>query len=56
MDRQNAQNNRVNQCNPNHPSDGPGRPSNYQGATDKSNLNNHANQLNPNNDRYVEKK
>jgi len=65
MDR-NAQNNHTdgrnqhnqysNQCNPNHPSDGPGRQHAYQGANDRANLNNHSNQLNPNNERFVQKK
>jgi len=59
MDRQNAQrqnDQRSNQCNPNHAKDGPGRQHEYQGATDKASLNNHGQQLNPNNERYVQKK
>ncbi|KAL5234907.1 hypothetical protein ACI65C_002317 [Semiaphis heraclei] len=55
MDRQssNSQANRTNQCNPNHQATGQGRPSAYQGSQDRANVNNHGNQLNPNNDRYV---
>ncbi|KAL5234909.1 hypothetical protein ACI65C_002319 [Semiaphis heraclei] len=58
MDRQssNSQANRTNQCNPNHQPTGQGRPSAYQGSQDRANVNNHGNQLNPNNDRYVQKK
>ncbi|EGG22624.1 hypothetical protein DFA_04754 [Cavenderia fasciculata] len=45
MDKQ-AQDNKSNQQNPNHPSTGPGRSSGYSGAP--SNLDNRANQMNPN--------
>jgi len=58
MDRQtnNSQNNRGNQCNPNHTPTGPGRQSAYQGSQERANVNNHGNQLNPNNQNYVQKK
>jgi len=58
MDHQssNTQANRTNQCNPNHQSTGQGRPAAYQGSQDRANVNNHGNQLNPNNERYVQKK
>lgn len=44
--------NRTNQCNPNHQPTGPGHQAGYQGAGTKPDLNNHANQLNPNNGLY----
>lgn len=57
MDRQNqAQDNRSNQCNPNHAPTGPGRQGAYQGSQEKANRDNHGNQLNPNNERFVQKK
>jgi len=66
MDRRSAQNNHndqhdqrnqySDQCNPNHPSDGPGRKHAYQGAMDDANLNNHSNQLNQNNKLFIPKK
>lgn len=46
------QDNRANQCNPNHSSTGPGRFSGYGGARSMADLNNHSNQLNPNNWRF----
>lgn len=45
-------NNRANQCNPNHLKSGSGRSSGYHGDGSKHDLDNHANQLNPNNRRY----
>lgn len=48
-------NERSNQCNPNHLSDGPGRQHAYQGAKDRPDINNHGNQLNPNNNRFQNK-
>lgn len=57
MDRQtNSQQNYEKQCNPNHKPTGPGRPAAYQGSQQTANVNNHSNQLNPNNERYVQKK
>lgn len=51
MDKQ-GQDNRANQCNPNHTPTGPGHLTGYQGEGTPSDLNNHANQLNPNNSNY----
>jgi len=57
MDRQtNSQQNYEKQCNPNHKPTGAGRPAAYQGSQQTANVNNHGNQLNPNNERYVQKK
>lgn len=58
MDRQSqqAQQNRTKQCNPNHFPTGPGHQKGYQGDTSQNNLNNHANQNNPNNTLYQPKK
>jgi len=64
MDRQRANNqqanhqqaNRTNQCNPTHEKTGQGRPAAYQGSQDRANINNHANQGNPNNQRYGQNK
>ncbi|XP_022175694.1 GATA zinc finger domain-containing protein 14-like [Myzus persicae] len=64
MDRQNINNqqanhqssNRTNQCNPNHLPTGQGHPAAYPGSQDKANLNNHANQKNPNNQNYAQQK
>ncbi|XP_017484425.1 PREDICTED: uncharacterized protein LOC108381785 [Rhagoletis zephyria] len=44
--------NRSNQQNPNHQPTGPGRSAGYQGAGTRSDLNNHANQSNPNSSAY----
>lgn len=44
--------NRANQQNPNHHPTGPGRPAGYPGAGTKPDLNNHGNQMNPNNPKY----
>lgn len=44
--------NRANQCNPNHGSTGPGHPAGYQGTGTKSDLDNHGNQKNTNNPQY----
>lgn len=44
--------NRTNQCNPNHLKSGPGRPAGYHGDASKAALDNHSNQLNPNNPLY----
>lgn len=50
MDKNQA--NRTNQCNPTHVPSGPGRTAGYHGDRSSANLNNHANQLNPNNPSY----
>ncbi|XP_063695805.1 uncharacterized protein LOC134827164 isoform X2 [Culicoides brevitarsis] len=44
--------NRTNQCNPTHKPTGPGHRAGYHGAGTKADLDNHADQLNPNNDKY----
>ncbi|KAK3924307.1 Transmembrane channel-like protein 5 [Frankliniella fusca] len=49
MDRP-VQDNRANQCNPNHSATGSGRSSGYTGS--RANENNRANQKNPNNPQY----
>ncbi len=41
--------NRTNQCNPTHTPSGPGHKSGYDGTGIKVDLDNHANQKNPNN-------
>jgi len=41
--------NKANQQNPNHSASGQGRAAGYRGAGTRADLNNHANQLNPNN-------
>ncbi|CAD1476533.1 unnamed protein product [Heterotrigona itama] len=51
MDKK-AASNRTNQCNPNHTSTGQGHKSGYYGTGTKADLDNHANQLNPNNQLY----
>lgn len=56
MDRDAAAANRANQSNPNHPSTGPGHAAGYKGNNDKANLDNHGNQLNPNNVRHQQPK
>lgn len=43
--------NRTNQCNPTHKPTGPGHDAGYQGAGTKDDLDNHANQKNPNNEK-----
>jgi hypothetical protein len=48
--------NRSRQCDPEHKSSGPGRPAAYQGDRSQANLDNHSNQLNPNNQNYQQKK
>ncbi|KAF6206497.1 hypothetical protein GE061_017730 [Apolygus lucorum] len=55
MDKQ-AQDNRTKQCNPTHTPTGPGHAAGYQGAGTKSDVDNHANQLNPNNPQYQSRK
>lgn len=45
-------NNRANQRNPNHTRSGPGRPAGYSGIGDQPDLDNHSNQLNPNNQNF----
>lgn len=45
--------NRTNQCNPTHKPTGPGHNAGYGGTGTKPDLNNHANQTNPN---YTQKK
>ncbi|KAK7791146.1 hypothetical protein R5R35_008578 [Gryllus longicercus] len=47
-----AQGNRTNQCNPNHSRTGPGHNAGYHGTSTRADLNNHSNQMNPNNPRY----
>lgn len=44
--------NRTNQCNPTHAPTGPGHTASYQGSRESANMNNHANQCNPNNSAY----
>jgi hypothetical protein len=51
MDRQ-AQANRTNQSNPNHPKTGPGHAAAYGGQGTKPDLDNHSKQLNPNHPQY----
>ena len=41
--------NRTNQCNPTHTPSGPGHKTGYSGTSDKTDLDNHSDQLNPNN-------
>ncbi|XP_018046276.1 PREDICTED: uncharacterized protein LOC108685816 [Atta colombica] len=41
--------NRTNQCNPTHMPSGPGHKTGYSGTGDKADLDNHSDQLNPNN-------
>ncbi|XP_029344662.1 uncharacterized protein LOC100575965 [Acyrthosiphon pisum] len=49
MDRQSAADaNRTNQCNKDHSKTGPGRPHGYQGKGDKADLDNRAQQKDPN--------
>ncbi|RWS03263.1 hypothetical protein B4U79_00699 [Dinothrombium tinctorium] len=50
MDKNQA--NRTNQCNPTHQKSGPGHQAGYHGAGTKADLDNRANQLNPNNPLY----
>jgi len=45
----------ADQCNPNHPKDGPGRPHGYQGENQQHDLDNHANQKNKNNPKFLPK-
>lgn len=45
-------NNRANQCNPNHAPSGPGHTAGYAGDTSRAAQNNHSNQCNPNNSAY----
>jgi len=45
----------ADQCNPNHPRDGPGRPHGYQGANQQHDLDNYANQKNKNNPKFLPK-
>jgi len=47
-----GQKDRTNQCNPTHAKTGPGHQAAYGGTGTRSDLNNHANQGNPNNPRY----
>lgn len=56
MNRPGQDQNRDNQCNPNHKQTGPGHPAAYQGSRDKANIDNHAQQLNPNNEKFVPRK
>lgn len=42
-----AERNYTNQCNPNNQKTGPGRSGSYQGDRSQTNLDNHANQKNP---------
>jgi hypothetical protein len=44
--------NRTNQCNPDHKPSSPGHKAGYKGKGDKQDLDNHSNQLNPNNPEY----
>lgn len=45
--------NRTNQCNPNHEPTGRGHVAMFQGKGDRADLNNHGNQLNPNNAEFA---
>uniref|UniRef100_T1L0S3 Uncharacterized protein n=1 Tax=Tetranychus urticae TaxID=32264 RepID=T1L0S3_TETUR len=45
--------NRTNQCNPTHTPSGPGHNAGYQGMGTKTDMGNHANQMNPNNPAYA---
>jgi len=47
-----GQGNRTNQCNPTHTPTGKGHQAAYGGTGTQADLNNHANQGNPNNARY----
>lgn len=44
--------NRTNQCNPTHTPTGPGHQAGYKGTGTKADLDNHGQQLNPNNPQY----
>jgi len=44
--------NRTNQCNPTHTPSGPGHQAGYKGDGTKADLDNHANQKNPNHPEY----
>lgn len=56
MNRPGQDQNRANQCNPEHKQTGPGRPAGYQGSREKANLDNHAEQRNPNNEKFIPRK
>uniref|UniRef100_T1L0S7 Uncharacterized protein n=1 Tax=Tetranychus urticae TaxID=32264 RepID=T1L0S7_TETUR len=45
--------NRTNQCNPTHMPSGKGHNAGYQGTGTKSDLDNHGNQMNPQNAAYA---
>lgn len=47
-----SQGNRTNQCNPSHTPTGPGHNAGYGGTGTKADLDNHSNQMNPNNSNY----
>lgn len=55
MDRD-AQDNRANQKNTNHPSSGDGVQRGYKGTGDEADLDNHSQQKNMNNDKYQQPK
>jgi len=55
MDKQ-SQDNRADQMNPNHESSGPGHESGYHGSGTTADLDNHANQMNSNNDAHSSSK
>ncbi|KAJ8681271.1 hypothetical protein QAD02_017058 [Eretmocerus hayati] len=46
------QKNRTNQCNPNHPTTGPGHDAGYKGTGTKPDLDNHSRQCNPGDAKY----
>ncbi|XP_043464748.1 uncharacterized protein LOC122500088, partial [Leptopilina heterotoma] len=48
--------NRTNQCNPNHPSTGPGHQAGYHGAGTKADLDNRGRQMNPQDSKYTQRK
>lgn len=55
MDKE-AQDNRRDQCNKDHKPTGPGHDAGYPGKGDKPDLDNHSNQLNPNNPEHKDNK
>lgn len=46
-------NNKANQCNPNNPLSGSGRNAGFQGDNYKAARDNHSQQLNPNNPKFI---
>jgi hypothetical protein len=56
MNRKTSQDRYADQCNPKHASTGPGHPHGYQGSKEQDDLDNHSNQKNSNNWRYLPQK